>query len=187
MESAVEMIERIKNASDAKDDFCRHTLPEGHRCGSPALRGEKFCYYHHTTRKPVADPQQRQARRNSFQLPTPSSRAAIQDSLGRVLTRIASNDIDPRRAGLLLYALQIACTNLSRNTQEKHDQSDQIEQIAAPSPEDFAATIPAPTPQKESTPDLPDTQDVILLRRPVFKAILEGLARHRGEIGRAHV
>ena len=32
---------------------CRHIHTQGHRCGSPALRGELFCYYHHTTRKPA--------------------------------------------------------------------------------------------------------------------------------------
>jgi hypothetical protein len=87
---------------------CRHIFTDGHRCGSPCLRGEDLCYYHHTTRKPIADPQQRRGRRSTFDLPLPEDRSAIQQSIGEVLQRIASNDIDPRRAGLLLYGLQIA-------------------------------------------------------------------------------
>jgi hypothetical protein len=32
--------------------LCRHIHTSGRRCGSPALRGEPFCYHHHTTRRP---------------------------------------------------------------------------------------------------------------------------------------
>jgi hypothetical protein len=42
----------------------------------------------------------------------PEDRAAIQLSIGEVLQRIAANQLDPRRAGLLLYGLQIASGNL---------------------------------------------------------------------------
>ncbi|WP_035359594.1 hypothetical protein [Edaphobacter aggregans] len=75
------------------------------------MRGEKFCYYHHDSRKPVADPQRRQARRHCFHIAPPRTRAAIQESI-EIITRLAYNEIDPRRAGLLLYALQIATTNI---------------------------------------------------------------------------
>ena len=37
--------------------LCRHIHTSGSRCGSPALRGESFCYYHHTTRRPARRPQ----------------------------------------------------------------------------------------------------------------------------------
>src|SRR5271170_786111 len=98
---------------------CRHIFTDGRRCASPCLRQEEFCYYHHTTRKPIANPHQRRSRRSTFHLPLPEDRSAIQSSIGEVLQRIASNDIDPRRAGLLLYGLQIASLNLpkQRNTQ----------------------------------------------------------------------
>jgi hypothetical protein len=93
---------------------CRHIFTDGRRCASPCLRQEEFCYYHHTTRKPVAGPRQRRSRRSAFHLPLPEDRSAIQSSIGEVLQRIASNDIDPRRAGLLLYGLQIASLNLAK-------------------------------------------------------------------------
>ena len=48
-------------------------------------------------------------------MPTPNSRAEIQESLGRIISRVAGNDIDLRRAGLLLYALQLASTNLTEH------------------------------------------------------------------------
>jgi hypothetical protein len=98
----------------AKQYQCRHIFTDGRRCSSPCLRGEEFCYYHHTTRRPVANPRRRRSRCSTFHLPLPEDRSAIQASIGEVLQRIASNDIDPRRAGLLLYGLQIASLNLPK-------------------------------------------------------------------------
>jgi hypothetical protein len=102
---------------------CRHIFTDGRRCASPCLRQEEFCYYHHTTRRPVADPRQRRSRRSTFDLPHPEDRSAIQSSIGEVLRRIASNEIDPRRAGLLLYGLQIASINLPRPTRTARQSS----------------------------------------------------------------
>ena len=95
---------------------CRHIFTDGHRCASPCLRQEEFCYYHHTTRKPIANPRQRRSRRSTFHLPLPdpNDRSDIQAAIGHVLQRIAANEIDPRRAGLLLYGLQIASLNLPK-------------------------------------------------------------------------
>ena len=117
---------------------CRHIHTDGRRCASPTLRGpagpENFCYYHHTTRVPIretrthrADLDSRQARLASFDLPLPEDRSAIQHAIGQILIRIAANQLDPRRAGLLLYGLQIASLNLPK--------------IAAPTP---ASSIPPP-------------------------------------------
>jgi hypothetical protein len=110
---------------------CRHLFTDGRRCGSPALRGpegaENFCYFHHNSRRPIqaADRADRlhraaasAASRTDFALPNPgdlSDRSGIQLAIGEVLRRIASNDLDPRRAGLLLYGLQIASRNLPRS------------------------------------------------------------------------
>jgi hypothetical protein len=100
---------------------CRHIFTGGHRCGSPCLRQEELCYYHHTTRRPVENPSQRRRRRSRFDLPLPDDRGSIQLSIGEVLHRIARNEIDPKRAGLLLYGLQIASLNLPRNTEPARD------------------------------------------------------------------
>jgi hypothetical protein len=98
--------------TETKRYHCRHIFTDGHRCGSPALRNEPFCYYHHTTRKPA--PRQSLGRKSSFDLPLPEDRSAIQLAIGTILQRIASNDLDSRRAGLLLYGLQIASLNLPK-------------------------------------------------------------------------
>jgi hypothetical protein len=107
------MNEATTNNDQPNNHFqCHHIFPDGARCGSPRMREEQFCYFHHDSRRPVARPEQRIARRSTFSLFTPTSPDAIQESLGEVLIRIAANDIDPRRAGLLLFGLQLASTNL---------------------------------------------------------------------------
>ncbi len=106
---------------------CRHIFTDGHRCGSPCLRGEDLCYYHHTTRKPAPHPRTRRGHRSTFEIPLPEDRSAIQQSIGEVLCRIASNDIDPRRAGLLLYGLQIASLNLPRPATHRNAKLEPVE------------------------------------------------------------
>ncbi len=100
---------------------CRHIFTDGRRCASPSLRQENFCYFHHTTRKPIAPETQKERRRttarlNEFHLPLPEDRSAIQSAIGMIIQRIASNDLDTKRAGLLLYGLQIASLNLPKHS-----------------------------------------------------------------------
>jgi hypothetical protein len=103
---------------------CRHIFTDGHRCGSPTLlletpdcsqpeqTHEDFCYYHHTTRRPQPRAASENPAQTAFDLPLPEDRSSIQAAIGEVLRHIASNTLDPRRAGLLLYGLQIAALNL---------------------------------------------------------------------------
>ncbi|HEY6376008.1 MAG TPA: hypothetical protein VIX90_10860 [Edaphobacter sp.] len=116
--------------SETKRYQCRHIFTEGRRCASPSLRHEDFCYYHHTTRRPAPDPRTRQNSedRYAFDLPLPEDRAAIQLAIGHILLRIAHNQIDAKRAGLLLYGLQIASSNLPRQN-PKQTQPPQVEEI----------------------------------------------------------
>ena len=124
--------------------LCRHIFTDGHRCGSICLRGEHFCYYHHTTRRPAANPKQRRSRRTTFELPLPEERSAIQASIGLVLQRIAANDIDPRRASMLLYGLSIAASNLPKPQPGPHP----TPAIAAPHHPSRSKRSP-PTPTSE--------------------------------------
>src|SRR5438067_6935725 len=118
----------MQHTTEAPKQYqCRHIFTDGRRCASPCLRHEEFCYYHHTTRKPVANPHERRGRRSSFNLPLPEDRSAIQASIGEVLQRIASNEIDPRRAGLLLYGLQIASLNLPKPATHRNAKPEPVE------------------------------------------------------------
>jgi len=76
----------MTNETESKHFQCRHILADGHRCGSKCLRGEQFCYYHHTTRRPApkhgsCTPQPEMPDTMSrFDLPLPEDRSAIQAS-----------------------------------------------------------------------------------------------------------
>ena len=96
---------------------CRHVYMDGHRCAAPCLRGQELCYQHHATRRPIQDPAARKARHGTFEFPGPdqlADRSGILHAIALVLERIASNDLDPRRAGLLLYGLQTAIIALPK-------------------------------------------------------------------------
>jgi hypothetical protein len=108
-------------------DRCRHLRINGGRCNAMALNGKAFCYFHmHNRRKPSTKPAQSNTVDygsipvNAPVAPTPlhlevpllEDRTAIQVSITRIVLALAANEIDPKRAGLLLYALQIASSNL---------------------------------------------------------------------------
>ena len=97
--------------------LCHHTFEPttttepARTCGSPALRGETFCFYHHPTRKPVQNPTRSRSRRQSFALPLPSGQSNVQHAVYEVIRRLAANQISNRHAGLILNALD----NITRN------------------------------------------------------------------------
>jgi hypothetical protein len=91
---------------------CRHIMPSGAKCHSPALRGMAYCYFHVPGRRPA----QRQSLVHPppLKLPVLKDRRAIQIALGQVLSAIGSSGINPRSAGQLLHGLQIASDILQR-------------------------------------------------------------------------
>ncbi len=90
--------------------LCRHILTSGRRCGSPALRGEPFCYYHHTTRRPAPRHRGVHPAHAIFELPAIDDRAGVQFALAQILARIATDQLDHKRSGRLLTACFIACS-----------------------------------------------------------------------------
>jgi len=146
---------------------CRHIFNNGHRCGAVCLRNEDFCYYHHSTRGRASRVRDQSNDQSTFELPLPEDRSAIQTSIGLVLQRIASGELDPRRAGLLLYGLQIASLNLPK---EHHD-PDRItpppvdEVILHPELGPLAPESELPPPYRTSREQLIDWQTRDLTRR----------------------
>ena len=89
----------------ASGPICHHTKTNGEPCGSPTLRGEQFCYYHHPTRRrPRAAG--RKPRLPAFHLPTLVDRASLQSALAKVVSRVISGRLDRPTARLIVYALQ---------------------------------------------------------------------------------
>ena len=88
---------------------CTHITVTGHRCGSPALRKQHFCYFHTRMIKGV------NYRVDMCISPDAlfESPDTIQTALMQVYSDILQGQIEYRKASLLLKALQIA-TSLSR-------------------------------------------------------------------------
>jgi hypothetical protein len=95
---------------------CEHIKVNGTQCGSPALKRNHFCYFHkrwHETRI-VLNANRARRGRAALDLPVLEDANSIQVSLMQVMRLVLSGQVDPKTAGLLLYALQTASSNLSR-------------------------------------------------------------------------
>jgi len=90
---------------------CRHIKVNGLKCQSPALRGSRFCYYHARNRVIVAPPPKRH-KEKVLELPPLQNRDDIQTALNQIMQALASQQINPARAGKFLYALQLAQKSL---------------------------------------------------------------------------
>jgi hypothetical protein len=97
-----------------------HLKVNGTQCGSPALRRNHFCYFHKRWQETRIVLNANRARRGraALDLPVLEDANSIQVSLMQVMRLILSGQLDPKTAGLLLYALQTASSNLGRTNFE---------------------------------------------------------------------
>ena len=155
---------------------CRHIRPNGTKCQAAALRNNSWCYFH--------DNHQRERRAAAHQpaatltldhghmpvpcatqffildLPLIEDRSSIQLSIARVLHALASNQLDTKRAGLLLYGLQIAARNLPEHELGTYGTVTDIAHTYDGTPYDatgLAATRPAT--RLETPPEDPDEDE----------------------------
>jgi len=96
-----------------KSPRCRWVRQDGTICGSPQMRKHIYCYAHK---------QMMEARALALRLPPPEDANAIQISVQRVQTALIDETISAKTAGLLLYSLQLAMTNVVRTTFGQSDQ-----------------------------------------------------------------
>ncbi len=103
--------------------ICEHIKPGGQRCGSPALQGQTFCYYHtgmeqclpygrnmFIAEKEKAAPGEWPC--HEFRVPILEDAAAIQIGFQQALHGVANGNLTPRKAKLVLSALHGARANL---------------------------------------------------------------------------
>jgi hypothetical protein len=93
---------------------CKHLKANGEFCGSPALRGREYCYFHLTVlgRRLRMQKHIMKGENHYLQLPTLEDGDSIQMALMQVMEALLRDQIDNKLAGLLLYGLQIASSNL---------------------------------------------------------------------------
>src|SRR5882724_12109008 len=96
---------------------CQHIKVNGIQCGSPALRGDRFCYFHkrwHEHHITIAEAKSLKVR-PSIDVPVLEDANSVQVALMQVIQLLLSGQIDHKTAGLALYGLQISSYNI-RNT-----------------------------------------------------------------------
>ena len=102
--------------------ICEHIKPSGTGCGSPALRDQKFCYYHSKVRKTVPrnnlfvfldNPGRKENDRyHAFEFPYLEDAAAVQIAFMQFIYGVAQQRIEEWRARMILSALHGAAANL---------------------------------------------------------------------------
>jgi hypothetical protein len=88
---------------------CTHIKVNGVRCGSPALRGEQFCYFHQRMIRHVRYPDSR-----LHHVALLEDEEAIQASLMEVVNGLIRGTIEVKRGELILRALNTAVRNIRR-------------------------------------------------------------------------
>jgi len=85
-------------------------------CGSPAMRGREYCYFHYHQIHDASYGARARRRRYQvrFALPPLEDPWAIQDMLSQVAGALAADTIDPRRADAMISALRLASAELRR-------------------------------------------------------------------------
>lgn len=91
---------------------CTHIKTNGTQCGSPALRGRRFCFFHKNWRGERIQLNAPHVPGAAITLPVLEDADSIQVALMQVLRLILGGQIDAKIAGLLLYGLQTASLNL---------------------------------------------------------------------------
>ncbi|MBZ5647319.1 MAG: hypothetical protein LAN37_08870 [Acidobacteriia bacterium] len=80
---------------------CEHIKLNGVRCGSPSLKGKNLCYFHFRAHD-----------RHAKYIPFLEDGNALQFALMQIIRGVMDDRIDLKKANTLLYALQIAGSNL---------------------------------------------------------------------------
>ena len=106
--------------------LCQHWIDSTTRCGSPAMRGTRYCYSHRLAQARGARKNAERARQRWFESAPLVDAASVQRALRQVMTRLLSGNIGHKRAGQILYRLQTASVNLrsaGRGPEKADDES----------------------------------------------------------------
>src|SRR5579859_6749662 len=97
--------QRLKMAEMAPR--CQWVRQDGTGCGSPQMKQHIYCFAHI---------QMAEARALMLRLPAPEDANAIQIGIMQIQKAMLEGTISTKMAGLLLYSMQLALTNVGRTT-----------------------------------------------------------------------
>ena len=117
---------------------CRHIKTNGQRCHAASLRGKPYCWFHMNLQR-MHSPKLSESQR--FQLPPIEDNASILLAVGQVVQTLKSPYADTKRAGLILYALQIAAQLTARSEYVRPQESVRVLYSPENDEVDFAAAL----------------------------------------------
>ena len=103
--------QNLHRADDAPR--CAWIREDGTTCRSPRMRNDIYCYAHC---------QMKQARAENLWLPALTDANAIQMAVMLVQRALIDDEISEKKAGLLLYSIQIAAANVGKTTFGESDE-----------------------------------------------------------------
>ncbi len=105
---------------------CQHIKMNGDRCGGSALRDQKFCRFHNSCCAVEVDVStSATVPAAPFFLPVLEDAASIQLAITQVCEHLLHRRLDAKKAGVLLYAMQVASSNLDRLSEHKSEDKSQ--------------------------------------------------------------
>jgi hypothetical protein len=117
-----EIYRRLRRSLERANEAprCRWVKQDGTCCRSPQIRRHIYCYAHK---------QMMEARAMALRLPALEDANAIQISLMRVQKALIDDTITEKKAGLLLYSLQLAVTNIGQTTFGEADERELVTEL----------------------------------------------------------
>jgi hypothetical protein len=134
---------------------CRHIKVNGTQCGSPALRNKNFCFYHQQDRPLTVECySEGPYASGEIALPLFEDAHSIQTVIRQVVQMVLQKRLERKTASLLLYALQIASSNLKRMELEKPQPEQVVIDLERESDTPMAAIIEDETARESSDEDI---------------------------------
>src|SRR5579864_4463805 len=135
--------QRLKMADMAPR--CQWVRQDGTSCRSPQMKQHIYCFAHM---------QMAEARDLMLRLPPPEDANAIQVGLMRIQKALIEDTISMKKAGLLLYSMQLAMTNVGQTTfgQAKDEEMvrETVDEETALSRQQSAISQDQPQPQNQT-------------------------------------
>jgi len=145
--------------------LCEHIRIGGARCGSPALRNQKYCHHHAGVHRLVPrthvflpdSPVMQIDPTYPYQLPYLEDFEALQIGYMQFIRGVADNRIDARRAKLVLEALKAAGMNLRHKDKLKLRAAELVVRKQSPASETSSCAKKTPASMKSTAGAKPAT------------------------------
>jgi hypothetical protein len=119
-----EIYEKLRRSLGAADRAprCEKVREDGTVCGSPKMKGYRYCYAHE---------RMLQTQSQKLELPALEDANGIQMAIMRVQKALIDDEISEKKARLLLYSIHLASVNLKHTTFTAKDKKDVVTEMPA--------------------------------------------------------